>query len=184
MPQCVPLQTWQHQLGCTWVIMCAAKSDCSAQLTQPCDLSQDLLLSLSPTTLGLYLPPHGTCRLTLRWFLFWKCMENVCLGVAKCFLHYQRPIAYKHIQKHMLTNTFLFIIQTVEKNIFLSLKVFICYLFTARRFKKEYEVPEKHWLRTLRTLWFSWTWKYFCVIVHVVPDIQLNSSPWCWPIAD
>lgn len=84
---------WQHRLGvgCTWVITCVAKPDCSAQLTQPCDLSQDLLSSLSPAAVGLYLPPLGTCTLKPSCFVFWKCVTSVCLGDAKLFLLYQRP---------------------------------------------------------------------------------------------
>lgn len=175
---------WQHQLGvgCTWVITCVIKPDCSTQLAQPCHLSQDLLSSWSPTSVGLYLPPLGTCTLKLSCFVFWKRMENVCLGVAKCFLLYQRfsciqtdteAHTCKHISFH---NT------GCRKKNFLSVKVFICYLFTAGRFKKgklSTWKTDTGWER-----WFSWRWKYFCASVSVVPVIQMNPNPWYWSIAD
>lgn len=83
MPQYVPCRMWQHQLGvgCTWVITCAAKADCRAQLAQPCGLCQGLLLSLSPTSRGVPATPRNTHTQTEFCFLYGK-----CLGVAECFL--------------------------------------------------------------------------------------------------
>lgn len=86
------IDTWYQQLGvgCTWLIICTAKPDCTTQLTQPDYLSQDSLSSFSPMSVMLYLPPLGMCTLKTSCFVFWKCMENVCLDYTKCFYLYHR----------------------------------------------------------------------------------------------
>lgn len=155
MPQCVPLRMWQHQLGvgCTWVIMRVAKPDCSAQLTQPRGLSRDLLLILSPMSVGLYLPLLGTHTLKSSCFVYRKCMENVWV-LPNASSITRDSTAYQEIQKHMLANTFLFVIHAAEKNVLLSLWVFICYLFTAGRFKEGIWSTCKK--ETLAENWFIW----------------------------
>lgn len=181
MPQCVPLRMWQHQLGvgCTWVIMRVAKPDCSAQLTHPVAWAGICYWSWAPClrdcTCHSWEHTHSNQVVLFSgsvWKMFGCCQMLPPLPGTQLLTKRYRSTC---LQTHFFSSYML-----QKRMFFYHYECLFATFSQLEDLRKAYEVPvkKKHWLRT-----DLFGWKY-CASVCVVPDIELNSSPWCWSIAD